>query len=34
LGEGKPFQPMRRVEEGDEEIENVVVVEATLAPSM
>ena len=35
LGEDKPFQPMRRLDDGEEEeIENVDVVDATFEPSI
>ena len=34
LGEDKPFQPIRSVDDEEEEIENVDVVEATFEPSM
>ena len=35
LGEDKPFQPIRRLDDDEEEeIENVVVVEATFEPSI
>ena len=35
LGEDRPFQPIRRLDDDEEEeIENVVVVEATFEPSI
>ncbi len=34
LGEDKPFQPIRRVVDGEEEIENVDVVDETFEPSI
>ena len=36
LGEDRPFQPMRRLDDGEEEegIENADVVEATFEPSI
>ena len=34
LGEDRPFQPIRKVDDGEEEIENVDVIEATFEPSI
>jgi len=34
VGVERPFQPIRRVDEGEDETENVAEVEATFSPSI